>query len=103
MHYTEMHIIYTDQNKILFFHIGTVLCNALFTSFDKLLCLSRKKEFLLFVKGINAPSPAPRCRCELFVLAMFPSACQTHDSWMEHGLDCKGDDLSSQISVSEWW
>jgi hypothetical protein len=70
LRYIEMHIIYTDPNKMLFFHIVTVLCNALFTSFDKLLYSGRKK-FLFVVEARNAPSPSRR-RCEIFVLVVLP-------------------------------
>jgi hypothetical protein len=48
--YTEMHIIYTDPNKMLLFHVVTVLCNAHFTSFNKLLYPSRKKSLCLVSK-----------------------------------------------------
>jgi hypothetical protein len=44
LHYIEMHFICTDTNKMLFFHVVTVLCNALFKSFNKLLYSSRKKK-----------------------------------------------------------
>jgi hypothetical protein len=45
LYYMEMHGIYTDPNKMLFFHVVAVLCNALFTSFDKLLYASTKTSF----------------------------------------------------------
>jgi hypothetical protein len=50
LRYIEMHITHRDPNKMLFFHVVTVLCNALFLSFDKLLYFSRKKVFCFVSK-----------------------------------------------------
>jgi hypothetical protein len=58
-HYTEMHILYTDANKMLFFHVVTVPCNVLLTSFDKLLYSSKRTKLLLVVEARNVPPPLP--------------------------------------------
>jgi hypothetical protein len=97
----EMHITYTDPNKMLFFHVVTVHCDTLSTSFDKLLYCSRKKIFFLLLS-----KPEMRRLLHL-VVAVKSSSSQCFlkraKHRMERGLDSKGDDLSSQILVSIWW
>jgi hypothetical protein len=55
LRYIDMHIIYTVPHKMLFFLVVAVLCNALFTSFDKLLYSSGKK------KGVFACCRSQKC------------------------------------------
>lgn len=60
---------------MLFFHAVIVLCNALFTFFDKLLYYSKKKV-VLFVEARDARPPSPFRPSEVLVPAALPQEYQ---------------------------